>query len=181
MCNQSNLADTKLGIRILGEISAYPSLRHSDFEGPRHSLPRNETAAELIQLSMEDAVPIQCTRIDGSIHHSPTAQLSRLYFPTVLITHTHTHTHTHQFDRPMSRQHIQMSPPGKFNQNAFTYSGTHYQLKAYLCATRLPAASSRLIWRACSDDQDSTQSQHLSVITQHSLAGGINIEHWGHK
>ena len=100
MCNQSNLADTKLGIRILGEISAYPSLRHSDFEGPRHSLPRNETAAELIQLSMEDAVPIQCTRIDGSIHHSPTAQLSRLYVPTVLITHKHTHTHAHTPIRP---------------------------------------------------------------------------------
>ena len=37
MCTQSKLAESKLGIQHMSEVSTYPSLRHSDFEGPRHS------------------------------------------------------------------------------------------------------------------------------------------------
>ena len=61
--------------------------------------------------------------------------------------------------------HPQNFTPGKLRTFDFAITGTTYQLKAYWCATRMPAASSRLIWRVYSGVQDSAQSQrHRSAF-----------------
>ena len=61
--------------------------------------------------------------------------------------------------------HPQNFTPGKLRTFDFAITCTTYQLKAYWCAARMPVASSRLIWRANSDAQDTKQTQqHRSAF-----------------